>query len=146
MLKAKGGPICKSCFHPCLRKIFFDVSSNRVDISTKRSRCYAGCRGDHKRSVAVERWMTCIREYNLLLKILSFLHSHNGQITAITPTLLSNLNLGSTPSSQLPKIFEHFVVDISRATWMADHTDPTNLHWMNKCFYGLIVMIEDTLF
>jgi hypothetical protein len=78
---------------------------NRVDISVKRSRYSTRCRGDHKRSVHVQRYMTCKREEHLLLKTLSFLCSHSSQIRAIFATLITSLNLGSTSLSYLPKIF-----------------------------------------
>jgi hypothetical protein len=81
------------------------ISSNCVDTSAKRSRCSTHCRCDHKRSKDAHRYITCIREAFLLLKILLFLHRQSDQITAIALTLISSLNLGSTPLSQLPNIF-----------------------------------------
>jgi hypothetical protein len=68
--------------------------------------------------------MTCKREEHLLLKTLSFLHSHSDQITAIAPTLISGLNLGSTPLSQLPKIFATLRGGYKvEPIWMVDHID-----------------------
>jgi uncharacterized membrane protein YqiK len=55
--------------------------------------------------VVTHRYITCKKEEHLLFKTLSFLNSHSDQIMAIAPTQIINLNLGSTPLSQLSKIF-----------------------------------------
>jgi hypothetical protein len=83
-------------------KIAFLVSSNRVDdTSVSRLRCSTRCRDDHERSVAT----ACIRELLLSLKIFLFLYNLSDQIITIVFTLISSLNLVSTPLSQLWKIF-----------------------------------------
>jgi hypothetical protein len=78
--------------------------------------------------------MTCIREEEILLKILSFLHSQSDQIMTIAPILIRRLNLTATPLSQLPNILTTLRVGYKvDPIWTTDHIDLANLHWKNKC-------------
>jgi hypothetical protein len=48
-------------------------------------------------------------------------------LIAITPTLIISFNLGSTPLSQLPKIFETLSGEYkAEPIWMVDHIDQAN--------------------
>ena len=129
-----GGSSRKLCGHPCWENNPLTAASRRDGTSKNSCRCSARCRTDHKRSVAVHRYMTCITEEFLSLKTLSFLHSHSDQITAIAPTRISSLNLESTPFNQLPKIFATLRGGYKvEPIWIADHIDLANSHWKNRC-------------
>ena len=69
----------------------------------------------------------------MLLKILSFLHSHSDHIMASAPTLNKVLYLSTIPYNQLPKtLVTERGGDKPEAIWMNDHIEQTNLQWKNK--------------
>ena len=108
--------------------------SPRLDTSVKRLRWSTCCKDDHDWIKAVHRSMIYITKAFLSLKTLSFLHSHNDQITVIASILLKSLNLRSLPFNQLPKMFATLRGACKvELIWTADHIDLANSYWKNKC-------------
>ena len=101
----------------------------------KRSLSYGLCRIDQVRSHRVHTWITCIGdETHLLLKITSFLVSHNAQHKAAAPTRICAENCLSIPLNQLPNMLRALRGGYKfEATRTMAQTAQANLHSKNKC-------------